>query len=60
MIHPIRYKGPKRLHEDDDPRGVLAEHLVKLRDILARLDAAQTVADMDLPFQVSGCIRRAS
>jgi toxin HigB-1 len=26
-----------------------AEHVVKLRDILARLDAARTVADMDLP-----------
>ena len=49
MIRSIRHKGLKRLHEDDDPRGVLAEHVMKLRDILARLDAAQTVADMDLP-----------
>jgi proteic killer suppression protein len=39
----------KRLHENDDPRGVMAEHVVKLRDILARLDAARSVADMDLP-----------
>ena len=37
------------MHEDDDPRGVLAEHAVKLRDILARLDAARTIADMDMP-----------
>ena len=36
-------------HEEDDPRGVTGEHIVKLRDILARLDAAQTVADMDMP-----------
>jgi hypothetical protein len=28
----------------DDPRGVMAEHADKLRDILARLDAVQTVA----------------
>ncbi len=49
MIRSIRHRGLKRLHEDDDPRGVLAEHVMKLRDILARLDAAQTVADMDLP-----------
>jgi toxin HigB-1 len=49
MICSIRHKGLKRLHEDDDPRGVMAEHVVKLRDILARLDAARTVADMDLP-----------
>jgi proteic killer suppression protein len=49
MIRSIRHKGLKQLHEDDDPRGVIAEHLVKLRDILARLDAARTVSDMDMP-----------
>jgi len=49
MIRSIRHKGLKRLHEDDDPRGVINEHAVKLRDVLARLDAAHTVADMDLP-----------
>ena len=41
MIRTIRHKGLKRLHEDDDPRGVIAEHAEKLRDILARLDAVQ-------------------
>jgi proteic killer suppression protein len=49
MIQSIRHKGLKRLYEDDDPRGVTAEHVVKLRDILARLDAARAVADMDMP-----------
>ncbi len=49
MIRSIRHKGLKRLYEDDDPSGVIAEHTVKLRDILARLDAAATAADMDLP-----------
>jgi proteic killer suppression protein len=49
MIRSIRHKGLKRLHEQDDPRGVIAQHAVKLRDILARLDAAGAVADMDLP-----------
>ena len=49
MIPSFRHKGLKRLHEDDDPRGVIREHTVKLRDILARLDAAGTVADLDLP-----------
>jgi len=49
MIRSIRHKGLKRLYEDDDPRGVISEHAEKLRDILARLDAAATVADMDLP-----------
>jgi toxin HigB-1 len=33
----------------DDPRGVNAEHVGKLRDILARLDTAGVVADMDMP-----------
>ena len=49
MIRSIRHKGLRRLYQDDDSRGVLREHAVKLRDILARLDAAATVADMDLP-----------
>ena len=49
MIRSIRHKGLKRLYEDDDPRGVIAAHVVKLRDILVRLDAASAVADMDLP-----------
>lgn len=49
MIRSIRHKGLKRLYEDDDPRGVMREHAGKLRDILARLDAASAVVDMDLP-----------
>ena len=40
MIRSIRHKGLKRLYEEDDPRGVIGEHAEKLRDILARLDAA--------------------
>jgi toxin HigB-1 len=46
MIGSIRHKGLRRLFEDHDPRGVIAE---KLRDILARLNAATTVKDVDLP-----------
>ena len=49
MIRSIRHKGLKRLHEADDLRGVDAEHADKLRDILARLDAARLVSDMDVP-----------
>lgn len=49
MVRSIRHKGLKRLHEDDDPRGITAQHVVKVRDILARLDAARSVTDMDLP-----------
>ena len=49
MIRSIRHRGLRRLYEDDDPRGVISQHAEKLRDILARLDAAAAVADMDLP-----------
>ncbi|MGA2263802.1 MAG: type II toxin-antitoxin system RelE/ParE family toxin [Acidobacteriota bacterium] len=49
MIWSIRHKGLKRLYDDDDPRGVKAEHVEKVRDILVRLDAAFVIADMDIP-----------
>jgi proteic killer suppression protein len=49
VIRSIRHKGLKRLYEDNDPRGVIGEHAEKLRDILARLDAAGDVSDLDLP-----------
>ena len=49
LIRSIRHRGLRRLYEADDPRGVIPEHLHKLRRILARLDAAETIADMDLP-----------
>lgn len=49
MIKSFRHKGLKRLYEEDDARGVAAEHLTKLRNILARLDAAGSAEDMNLP-----------
>jgi proteic killer suppression protein len=49
MIQSFRHKGLKRLFEDDDCRGVISEHETKLRNILARLDAAASVEDMNLP-----------
>lgn len=49
MIRTIRHKGLRRLYEDGDGRGVIGEHAAKLRDILARLDAAATAEDLDLP-----------
>jgi proteic killer suppression protein len=49
MIRSFRHKGLKRLYEDDDPRGIVAEHVEKLRDVLVRLDAARLVADMNIP-----------
>jgi toxin HigB-1 len=49
MIRSIRHRGLKRLYEDGDARGVIAEHVVRLRDILVRLDAARAASDMHLP-----------
>ena len=49
MIRTIRHKGLRRLFEEDDPRGVDPEHVDKLRNILATLHAAPTVAHLDLP-----------
>ncbi len=49
MIRSIRHKGLRGLYVDDDPRGVISQHVVKLRDILARLDAAGTASDMNIP-----------
>jgi toxin HigB-1 len=42
-------QGPETALRKDDHRGVVSEHAEKLRDILVRLDASASVADMDLP-----------
>jgi len=49
MIRTFRHKGLRRFFMDDDRRGVPADHANKLGRILARLQAARTVSDMDLP-----------
>jgi toxin HigB-1 len=49
VIVTFRHKGLRRLYEDDDARGVLAEQVEKLRDILVRLDAAHRITDLDVP-----------
>jgi len=49
VIRSICHKGLKRLYEEDDTRGLTRDHTEKLRDILARLDAATVARDMDLP-----------
>jgi proteic killer suppression protein len=49
MIRSFRQKGLRRLFEDDDARGVNVEHAEKLSRILARLDAALNISDMNLP-----------
>jgi proteic killer suppression protein len=49
MIRSFRHKGLKRLFEENDARGLNVEHTEKLRRILARMDSAKVITDMDLP-----------
>ncbi len=49
MIRTIRHKGLKRLHEDDDPRGVIAEHAASCAIFWQGSTRLETVADMDVP-----------
>jgi proteic killer suppression protein len=49
MIRSIQHKGLRRFYEDDDRRGLNAEHVDKISVILARLDRAAKPEDMDLP-----------
>ena len=48
MIESFRHKGLKQLFEDDNPKGVNAEHIRKLKQILALLDAATAVDGLDV------------
>ncbi len=45
----IRHKGLRQLFEDDNAKGVNPEHVRKLKQILAALDAADTIDGMRLP-----------
>ncbi len=49
MIRRFRHRGLKRLHEDDDPRGLSARYVEKIARVLARLDRASQPGHMDLP-----------
>jgi proteic killer suppression protein len=49
MIVSFRHKGLKRFFENDDRKGVSAEYVERIDDILSLLDAAVTVEDMDVP-----------
>ncbi len=49
MIETFRHKGLRQLFEDNSPKGVSADHLRKIRQILALLDAAENINDLDYP-----------
>jgi proteic killer suppression protein len=49
LIRSFRHKGLERLFESGKPGGVRADHVRRLRVLLAALDTACTIADMDIP-----------
>ena len=49
MIVSFRHKGLKLLFEKGDRRRVRAEHASKIERILARLEEASAISQMDLP-----------
>lgn len=49
MIQTFKHKGLKRLFENGETKGVLADHVEKIENILAVLNRAASPRDMDLP-----------
>jgi len=49
MIRSFRHKGLRLLFEQADRRKLMAEHADKIERILARLEEADDVSNMDLP-----------
>ncbi len=49
MIRSFKHKGLKLFYETGKQNGIKPEHAKRLRVILARLDASQTINDMNLP-----------
>ena len=49
MIRNFRHKGLQRLFEEDESRGIRADHVQKITNILAVLNRARVPQDMDLP-----------
>jgi proteic killer suppression protein len=49
MIRNFKHRGLKRLYEHDDRRGIRADLLPSIEDILGRLDVASTPQALNLP-----------
>jgi proteic killer suppression protein len=49
VIKRFQHRGLKRLYENDDRWGINAEHVEKVRRILAQLKSALRPEDMDIP-----------
>jgi proteic killer suppression protein len=49
MIKSIRHKGLRLLYQRRDTSGVRADHVARLRRLLASLEVAQTPSNLDRP-----------
>jgi toxin HigB-1 len=49
MIVGFRHRGLRRFHEDDDRRRLPPDKIEKIAVILARLDAAEHLHELDVP-----------
>ena len=49
MIRTIRHKGLLRFYESGKASGIQATHAKRIRILLAALDTALTIQDMDVP-----------
>ena len=49
MITSIRHKGLKAFYETGSKKGIQTDHDQRLRMMLAALDTAQSVMDLDIP-----------
>ncbi len=49
MIESFKHKGLKRFHEDDDPSGIPSDLRKRIRAILATLDNAEALQELNLP-----------
>ncbi|MHC4913009.1 MAG: type II toxin-antitoxin system RelE/ParE family toxin [Planctomycetota bacterium] len=49
MIKKFKHKGLRKLFESGVASGIQAEHATRLRQILALLETADSIGDMDLP-----------
>ena len=48
MIASFKHKGLKQLYENDNPRGLNPQHVRRIRQILALMEAAEKIADLGL------------
>jgi len=49
MIRSFKHKGLRKLHEFGSVAGIQSDHAPKLRMMLAALDTAVVIEDMDIP-----------